>query len=149
MFMKKRKLKTVRDRIEETAREKAGRFQRLFENTYQKKIEISMDAVRSLDHMLYKDAVRGILGPERLEEMGCFLAEIIRRNFNGRYERDAAKDTIVVNAKGIRTYPLIKVTRAAESLRKDGVPPDAYTPKNTGPIEGYLFNLARKTSGEA
>lgn len=144
---KSTKKTTLTERLLGEAQAAAVRFQSFHEKKTEKKIDLSLDSIRSLDHFLYRNAIRGLMEDGDVEDMGWFLAEVIRSAYGGRYMRDPAMKTMTLKVEGISVYPLARVRRAVDKIEREGVKKDAFTFKHTGPLEGYLYNLGRKLLG--
>jgi hypothetical protein len=137
---------TIEKRLALEAEEGAEEFRRLFEKRCGRPLPVSMDSVRELDHLVYREAMRGVLTGEGKRLIAVFFGEVLRRGFGGRYERDARRGTVALRIGSMRAYPALRVERAIENMRESGVGADAFTPGKIGPLEGYMFNLGRRLS---
>ena len=137
---------TLTERMTADVRERAERFREWYESRFEEKLPYSMDSVRKLDFLLYRNRRGETLSEESVFLMQSFFSEILRRNLGGKYELDSKKKQVLVNFGGLKAWSDEKILRAIKNLERDGIPKNAYSLKTHGPLESYLFNIARKVS---
>ncbi|MBI4575754.1 MAG: hypothetical protein HY722_05770 [Planctomycetes bacterium] len=96
----------------------------------------TVDNVRHLDRLLSEHFYFSALTGEELYRMGCYLGELIRRNFGGSWTLHPVQGKVAVKVGPVYAFPLDKVLRVLEDRAPEK-------------LEAYVFILAKKRAAAA